>query len=512
MRTGTNRFLSLLLTLCLLTGLLPVYSHAESVATPTDINSPMLLSESGTPTVTVTNTRGTLSYSVDGLPEGVTVASQQWCLNDTPIGGATNNTYDMSLYDMGYNNTMSVNLTLSNGQAIKASYSVQDNNTQWFIASSGTLIIGRDYNQNNTNFPISIKAGDYLDGIDILEGVNVTGASLSTGMVITVSGNVNNCSLTAHTVSIENGATISGGTINARNRLKNEGIISGTSIILGSGCTFANSGKITLDLYVNGTKQQVQYAEGKNLIALLDSLAPRAEGEVWKQNNTIIDDSATLALSMQGASFVSVPIPMLTIKHGGAALSKTGRNDLTIGSSLSVSALNCEPISYEWYGLVSGNTYTHIGSGATFTIPTFISSSNDGSNIPAAQYYGNLYCEATLADGSTVKSPSYLIYLFPDQQPKDLVSSTEGKYTVGTVLSFDKNAGFFSETYGLTLNGYHWGSDESNTPDSSDETYTLTAADLQGGEHTITGWMYLKNQTTRQEHAYPATYTIPANN
>ena len=514
MRTGTNRFLSLLLTLCLLTGLLPVYSHAESVATPTDINSPMLLSESGTPTVTVTNTRGTLSYSVDGLPEGVTVASQQWCLNDTPIGGATNNTYDMSLYDMGYNNTMSVNLTLSNGQAIKASYSVQDNNTQWFIASSGTLIIGRDYNQNNTNFPISIKAGDYLDGIDILEGVNVTGASLSTGMVITVSGNVNNCSLTAHTVSIENGATISGGTINARNRLKNEGIISGTSIILGSGCTFANSGKITLDLYVNGTKQQVQYAEGKNLIALLDSLAPRDEGkgEVWMQNGTIIDDSATLDLSMQGASFVSVAVPMLTIKYGGAALSKTGRNDLTIGSSLSVSALNCEPISYEWYGLVSGNTYTHIGSGATFTIPTFISSSNDGSNIPAAQYYGNLYCEATLADGSTVKSPSYLIYLFPDQQPKDLVSSTEGKYTVGTVLSFDKNAGFFSETYGLTLNGYHWGSDESNTPDSSDETYTLTAADLQGGEHTITGWMYLKNQTTRQEHAYPATYTIPANN
>ena len=260
MRTGTNRFLSLLLTLCLLTGLLPVYSHAESVATPTDMNSPMLLSEPVTPTVTVTNTRGTLSYSVDGLPEGVTVTSQQWCLNDTPIGGATNNTYDMSLYDMGYNNTMSVNLTLSNGQALKASYSVQGNNNQWYIASSGTLIIEHDYNQNNTNFPISIKAGDYLDGIDILEGVNVTGASLSTGMVITISGNVNNCSLTAHTVSIENGATISGGTINARNRLKNEGIISGTSIILGSGCTFANSGKITLDLYVNGTKQQVQYA------------------------------------------------------------------------------------------------------------------------------------------------------------------------------------------------------------------------------------------------------------
>ena len=44
MRTGTNRFLGLLLMLCLLMGLLPVYSHAESVATPTDINSPMLLS------------------------------------------------------------------------------------------------------------------------------------------------------------------------------------------------------------------------------------------------------------------------------------------------------------------------------------------------------------------------------------------------------------------------------------------------------------------------------------
>ena len=513
MRTGTNRFLSLLLTLCLLTGLLPVYSHAESVATPTDINSPMLLSEPVTPAVTVTNTRGTLSYSVDGLPEGVTVASQQWCLNDTPIGGATNNTYDMSLYDMGYNNTMSVNLTLSNGQALKASYSVQGNNNQWYIASSGTLIIEHDYNQNNTNFPISIKAGDYLDGIDILEGVNVTGASLSTGMVITISGNVNNCSLTAHTVSIENGATISGGTINARNRLKNEGIISGTSIILGSGCTFANSGKITLDLYVNGTKQQVQYAEGKNLIALLDSLAPRDEGkgEVWMQNGTIIDDSATLDLSMQGASFVSVAVPMLTIKYGGAALSKTGRNDLTTGSSLSVSALNCKPTSYTWYGLVSDNLYTPIGSGENFTIPTFIPFGD--SNIPAAQYYGSLYCEATLADESTVRSPSYLIYLFPDQQPKDLVSNTEGKYAVGTVLSFDKNADFFSETYGLALDGYHWGSDESNTPDpNASATYTLTAADLQGGEHTITGWMYLLNQTTMQVHAYPATYTIPANN
>ena len=207
MRTGTNRFLSLLLTLCLLMGMLPVYSHAESVPTPTDINPPMLLSEPVAATATITNTRGTLSYSVNGLPEGVTVASQQWYQNDTPIDGATNNTYDMSLYDMGYNNTMSVNLTLSDGQVLSGSYSVQNNNTQWYIASSGTLIIESDYNQNDTNFPISIKAGDYLDGIDILEGVNVTGASLSTGMVITVSGNVNNCILKGAAVYIHPNAT-----------------------------------------------------------------------------------------------------------------------------------------------------------------------------------------------------------------------------------------------------------------------------------------------------------------
>ena len=131
MRNGTNRFLGLLLMLCLLMGLLPVYSHAENVATPTDINSPMLLSEPVAPTATVTNTKGTLSYSVDGLPEGVTVESQQWYRNDTPIDGATDKTYDMSLYDMGYRDRiLSVQLTLSNSEALSASYSVQDNNTQ----------------------------------------------------------------------------------------------------------------------------------------------------------------------------------------------------------------------------------------------------------------------------------------------------------------------------------------------------------------------------------------------
>ena len=514
MRNGTNRFLGLLLMLCLLMGLLPVYSHAENVATPTDINSPMLLSEPVAPTATVTNTKGTLSYSVDGLPEGVTVESQQWYRNDTPIDGATDKTYDMSLYDMGYRDRiLSVQLTLSNSEALSASYSVQGNNTQWYIASSGTLIIGRDYNQNNTNFPISIEVDDYLDGIDILEGVNVTGASLSTGMVITVSGNVNNCILNGAVVHIDPSATISGGAITARNRLENKGTISGTSIILGSGCTFANTGTITLDLSVNGTKKQVQYDEGKNLIALLDSLAPRDEGkgEVWMQNGTVIDDSATLDLSMQGASFVSVPVPMLTIKHGGAALSKTERNELTIGSSLSVSALNCEPTSYTWYGFFSGNSHMYNGSGRDFTIPTFIPFGD--SYIPAAQYCGYLYCEATLADGSTVTSPEYYIYVFPDQQPKDLVSNTEGKYTVDTVLSFDKDANFFLETYGLTLDSYYWWGTKPDTQDSNDSAaYTLTAADLQGEAHTITGGMILKNTATGQHHPYSATYTIPANN
>lgn len=519
MRTETNRFLGLLLMLCLLMGLLPVYSYAESVATPTDINSPMLLSEPVAPTATVTNTKGTLSYSVDGLPEGVTVESQQWYRNDTPIDGATGKTYDMSLFDMGYRDRiLSVQLTLSNSEALSASYSVQGNNTQWYIASSGTLIIEYDYNQNNTDFPISITAGDYLTGIDIQRGVNVTGASLSTGMVITVSGNVKNCILDGVSVGIGPSAAISGGAITARSMLQNNGTIDGTSIILGSDCTFTNDGIIMnstfkFNITVNGESKEVTYPAGMSLIALLDSLAPRDEGkgEVWMQNGTVIDDSATLDLSMQGASFVSVPIPMLTIKHGGAALSKTERNELTIGSSLSVSALNCEPTSYTWYGFFSGNSHMYNGSGRDFTIPTFIPFGD--SYIPAAQYYGCLYCEATLADGSTVKSPSYLIYLFPDQQPKDLVSNTEGKYTVGTVLSFDKNADFFSGTYGLTLDGYRWGSDESNKPDSNaSATYTLTAADLQGSEHTITGWMYLLNQTTSQVRAYPAAYTIPANN
>lgn len=537
MRTGTNRFLSLLLTLCLLTGLLPVYSHAEGVATPTDMNSPMLLSEPVTATVTITNTKGTLSYSVDGLPEGVTVDSQQW-YRDDPISDATGDTYTMTRSDMGGPGitTIWVSLTLSDDSEVEGSYVFQNN--EWYLSGDDTHFCGT-YNDSTTNFPYTVsEPGVITEGtIYIDQNANVTGVNFIIGNVdcIEVNGTLNSCALNTYgQIIVYKGGKVNGGSISAAGlnnsgsitgthitlengcTLQNTGSITGTRFTLGDNCTIVNSGTITLDLSVNGTRKQVQYDEEKKLIDLLDSLAPRDEGkgEVWMQNGTVIDDSATLDLSMQGASFVSVPIPMLTIQHGGAALSKTERNELTIGSSLSVSALNCEPISYEWYGLVSGNTYTHIGSGATFTIPTFISSSNDGSNIPAAQYYGSLYCEATLEGGSTVTSPSYLIYLFPKQQPKDLVSNnTEGKYTVGTVLSFDKNADFFSEKYGLTLDGYHWGDKKPDKLNSNaSATYTLTAADLQGDEHTITGWMYLLNQTTGQQHAYPATYTIPANN
>ena len=100
-------------------------------------------------------------------------------------------------------------------------------------------------------------------------------------MVITISGNVNNCSLTAHTVSIENGATISGGTINASVRFNNAGTISNTSIILGSNCSFTNSdsGTIQFNITVNEVSKAVTYPYAGSLNTLLDSLAPPRRGQ-----------------------------------------------------------------------------------------------------------------------------------------------------------------------------------------------------------------------------------------
>lgn len=300
MRTGTNRFLSLLLTLCLLTGLLPVYSHAEGVATPTDMNSPMLLSEPVTATVTITNTKGTLSYSVDGLPEGVTVDSQQW-YRDDPISDATGDTYTMTRSDMGGPGitTIWVSLTLSDDSEVEGSYVFQNN--EWYLSGDDTHFCGT-YNDSTTNFPYTVsEPGVITEGtIYIDQNANVTGVNFIIGNVdcIEVNGTLNSCALNTYgQIIVYKGGKVNGGSISAAGlnnsgsitgthitlengcTLQNTGSITGTRFTLGDNCTIVNSGTITLDLSVNGTRKQVQYDEEKKLIDLLDSLAPPATRE-----------------------------------------------------------------------------------------------------------------------------------------------------------------------------------------------------------------------------------------
>ena len=606
MRMGMKRFMSLLLTACLLTGLLPAYSLAEAVTTPTDLNKvPEIVSLAGAPshlevdygtpeaelglpgsltatydngesagvsatwvcvsdggydqepddptkvysfepvleagavcsadlalpkvsvslvlplmtlaepaTAAITNTRGTLSYTVDGLPEGVTVASQQWMNGDAVVG--TEAAYVLTMDDMKARATISLSLKDSDGNVLCTDdYDIDQENGQWiFDPDDSTLEFREPYNGATTNFPIS---GTFFR-INIYEAVSNETLIAGEGG-INVSSNVTNCKLSSangDVFFIGGNHTISGGSITAASLTVNDGctVADAAIHVADSNINVIGSGTIKLNITVNGENKEVTYTADQSLISLLDSLDPRGDGEVWMQNGTVIDDSANLAVSMQGANFVSKVPPTLTVQYGGTTLSANEENFLTTGGTLSASAMNCEPSSYTWYGMVAENQFTAIGSTDTYKIPTFIEVASLG-RIPAAQYAGILFCAATLADGSTVTSPYYAIDIKPDQQPK-LISSTEGKYTVNTVLSFDKDTEYFKNTYGLTTYDtgkgcYYWGPEKAQYPDSSSATYTLTPADLQGEEHTITGWMYLYNEITRQFRAYPATYTIPAN-
>ena len=606
MRTGMKRFVSLLLTVCLLTGLLPAYGLAETVATTTDLSKvPEIVSLAGAPshlevdygtpeaelglpgrltatydngesagvsatwvcvsdggydpepddptkvysfepvleagavcaadlalpkvsvslvlpfmtlaepaTVTITNTRGTLNYTVNGLPEGVTVASQQWMNGNAVVG--TEATYVLTMDNMKAGATISLSLKDSDGNVLCTDdYIIGKENKQWiYYPDESTLEFRKPYDGATTNFPIS---GTFFR-INIKEAVSNETLIAGEGG-INVSSNVTNCKLSSangDVFFIDENHTISGGSITAASLIINNGCtVTGAAIhVADSNINVIGSGTIKLNITVNGENKEVTYTADQPLNALLDSLDPRDDGEVWMQNGTVIDDSATLAVSMQGASFVSKVPPTLAVQYGGTALSTTGKNTLTIGSTLSASAANCEPTSYTWHAMVSDGSFKTIGSGETFTMPRFIY--YDGVDIPAALYDGILVCEATLADGTMLESPFYDIFIPLHDTPSALVSSTEGKYTVNTVLSFDKDAEYFKNTYGLTLYdpdnaSYHWGATESDKPDSSSATYTLTPADLQGEEHTITGWVYLKNQFGTY-HTYPATYTIPANN
>lgn len=234
MRMGMNRYVSLLLTVCLLTALLPTFSLAETVTTPTDLNkAPETVSLTGAPTrlevdygtpeaelglpgrltatydngvsaevsvtwvcvsdgangtaydpepddptkvysfesvleagavcaadltlprvsvslvlpplmtlgetaaVSITNTKGTLSYSVDGLPEGVSVASQQWTRGSDVVG--TEATYTFAWDNVLYGDTISLSLTDRNGASMTASYTIANENSYWSQDSSGAI-------------------------------------------------------------------------------------------------------------------------------------------------------------------------------------------------------------------------------------------------------------------------------------------------------------------------------------------------------------------------------------
>ena len=67
-------------------------------------------------TATITNSRGKLSYTVDGLPAGVTVASQQWMKGDTVVG--TENTHVLTMDDMKAGATISLSLKDSDGNVL----------------------------------------------------------------------------------------------------------------------------------------------------------------------------------------------------------------------------------------------------------------------------------------------------------------------------------------------------------------------------------------------------------
>lgn len=170
---------------------------------------PRLMTLGETATVSITSTRGTLSYSVDGLPEGVSVASQQWTRGSDVVG--TEATYTFAWDNVLYGDTISLSLTDSNGTSMTASYNIANENSYWSQDSSGAITFTRNYDQSTTEFLIT---GSLVHQIIIPQGITVKGALL-TGEVVIVRGAAIDCTMSGLRAYVSSGATVSGGSITA---------------------------------------------------------------------------------------------------------------------------------------------------------------------------------------------------------------------------------------------------------------------------------------------------------
>ena len=216
MRIIMKRYLSLFLSLCILILTMPSISLAEYVdapapdapaettleptetpdatetpeptGTPAATESPEptgtpAATESPEPTGTpaaaalpaITNTRGVLSYSYTP-PEGVTVVGQQWLKSGEDISGAADATYTLTMEDMIYKfDSMSVRLTLSDGNTVTSGGYSMNLNNQWKL-SYGYLIIMGNYDHSSTDFPIDFNAA--YSCVEVNIGATVTGLTL----------------------------------------------------------------------------------------------------------------------------------------------------------------------------------------------------------------------------------------------------------------------------------------------------------------------------------------------
>ena len=457
--------------------------------------------------ISISNSEGVLSYTCRS-DVGYEIG-QRWYRGDKLI--SSDQTYTLTMDDMKAGATIKLFVDMSTGDypfVLTAEYSIADNNTAWsYDTDTDTLTIKRDNGHNSTDFPFTDWTS--VENVVIDENVEVIGLNISISGNVTVKSRakVGGSSIECNTLTVNSLGTINTTTINAQNA-----DISGTVELRLTVSVYDTAG------YEDNKMFFVNYSENQNLYALLDEkasdLLTQSGDYVWTRNNSCVSPDAELELSMNGADFVAVALPELKIEYDGKELAKDGEapTSLPIGSTLSAvpdtSLGGFNPSDYTWK---IGDTIIEKGESANLTIPATIMEGE--TSIPLALLTGNLTCTAKYGE-KTLNCPSYPVRLELVLNPEPtLVSSTPGKFTTATVLSFSQKEDVLEAQYGLTNVKYAWGHslEEVASPDlNAGATYTLTKDDLIGGEKTIYGAMFLYNGDEYKQ--YVASYTIPTNN
>ena len=205
---------------------------------------------------TITNSHGVLSYNYTA-PEGVTVKEQQWLKNGSPISGATDATYTLTMDDMtDTTNSFSVRLTLSEGDPATSDGYAMSENGEWEMYGMDLVFTG-SYDQKTTGFPLKLE-NTYLENVGVESGASVSGVNLSCNN-LTNYGAVSNCTLQLMG-DLANKGTISGSDLTVGESLDNSGAISESSLTVNGG--LYNSGVI----YKSGIDCENVNNEGNGVI------------------------------------------------------------------------------------------------------------------------------------------------------------------------------------------------------------------------------------------------------